>query len=98
MQFFKVKKWLKEQQKPHQLTNQRFTVNSSSSSSPPEKGKSQLLLTSIRLQHDVHPCWSGVLWVFNIFYQLLPYYICCTQKLCGLACRLIKRASPLVSK
>lgn len=47
MQFFKVKKWLKEQQKPHQLTNQRFTVNSSSSSSPPKKGKSQLLLTSV---------------------------------------------------
>lgn len=34
MQFFKVKKWLKEQRKPHQLTDQRFSVRSSSSFSP----------------------------------------------------------------
>lgn len=34
MQFFKVKKWLKEQRKPHQLTDQRFSVRFSSSFSP----------------------------------------------------------------
>lgn len=69
--FSKLKKRLKEQQKPHQLTNQRFTVNSSSSSPPPNK------IPIFVNQHE-HTCSictvdSGVLLFFIIIVDHLLY-------------------------